>query len=190
MNSASFSFRFHPRFRIPAALFGVTPSNSIVMVTHDILDARFGRWSVTTPLSNIAAASVTGPYSWPKVIGPAHLSLSDRGLTFASNADEGVCIRFEQPVSGADPLGLLKHPALTVTVAEPAALAALLDRPSHDLSRTHGSTDEVTMAELLEETSTELQSMSAAELRRRARELGVTGTSRMNKSQLIDVLSA
>jgi hypothetical protein len=189
MSSARFPFRFHPAFTVPAALLGVTPSNSEVVIHDDELVARFGRWSVRTPLGNITSATVTGPYSWPKVIGPAHVSLADRGLTFASNPDEGVCIRFERPVRGAEPLGLLRHPALTVTVEDTAALAELLDRPAHDLGRTHGSTGEVTVDELIDDTVIELRSMTAAELRSRANELGMTGTSRMNKAQLIEALT-
>lgn len=190
MDSASFVFRFHPAFRVPAALVGVTPANSAVLVQHDELVARFGRWTVRTPLVNVVGAEVTGPYAWPKVIGPPHLSFRDRGLTFGTNPDQGVCIRFAQPVHGIDPLGAIRHPGLTVTVEEPAALAELLDRSSHELDRTHGTPDQITVEELLAETATELQSMSAAELRRRARELGVSGTSRMSKAQLIDALTS
>lgn len=189
MADATYSFRFHPAFRLPARLAGVTPDSASVELDGDELLARFGHWSVRTPLGNVESARVTGPYAWPKVIGPPHLSLADRGLTFATNPDEGVCIRFARPVRGIDPLGLVRHPALTVTVEEPAALAELLDRPSHDLSRTHASDDEVTVEELVEEAETELLSMTAAELRRRARELGVRGASRMTKAELIERLS-
>ena len=187
--STTFRFRFDPMFRLPALAVGVTPSNSRVVIDGDELTATFGRWSVRTPLANIAGASVTGPYAWPRVIGPAHLSMSDRGLTFATNADEGVCIRFHRPVHGIEPLGLVRHPGLTVTVDRVAALAELLDRSEHDLSRTHASEDEVTVEDLLAETSTELHSMTAAELRARARDLGVTGASRMSKAELIERLS-
>ncbi len=189
MDAATYRFRFHPAFRAAAAAVGVTPANSSVVVRGDELLVRFGRWTVRTPLANVEAAEVTGPYSWPKVIGPAHLSLTDRGLTFATNPERGVCIRFVEPVRGMDPFGLLRHPGLTVTVEDTAALAELLDRSSHDLDRTHGSQDSVTIEGLLAETSTELQSMTAAELRRRARELGVRGAARMSKAQLIDALS-
>jgi hypothetical protein len=37
-----------------------------------------------------------------------------------------VCIRLRQPHPGIDPLGLVRHSGLTVTVADPDALAALL----------------------------------------------------------------
>ena len=79
-----------------------------------------------TPLDNVVTTQVTGPYQVAKVIGPAHLSLADRGLAFATNARLGLCIRFHEPVAGIDPLGRLRHPALTVTVADVEGLAAEL----------------------------------------------------------------
>ena len=78
-------------------------------------------WSVRTPRSNVSGVELTGPYHWWKVIG-AHLSLADRGMTLGTNADRGACITFHRPVRGLDPLGLLRHPALTVTVARPEEL--------------------------------------------------------------------
>jgi hypothetical protein len=59
-----------------------------------------------------------GPYGLVKTAGPAHLSFADRGLTFASNGDRGVCIRFREPVPGISPTRQPLHPALTVTVAD------------------------------------------------------------------------
>ena len=58
--------------------------------------------------------------------GPAHLSFADRGLTFATNDVAGVCFTFREPVTGIDPLGTVRHPGLTVTVAAPQDLAALV----------------------------------------------------------------
>src|SRR6056297_3357043 len=92
--SATFDFRFHPAFRLVALPLGVREATAAVTVADGDLDARFGPWRVTTPLANIESARVTGPYVWPKVIGPAHLSLADRGLTFATNPDRGVCLSF------------------------------------------------------------------------------------------------
>ena len=85
------------------------------------------------------SATVTGPCSWPKVIGPAHLSLPDRGLTFATNPERGVCITFDAPVPGLDPFGALRHPDLTVTVERPAELADLLDPSGHDEGSLEGA---------------------------------------------------
>ncbi len=127
MSTVEFPFRFDPAFRIVARPFGIHPEAAVVRIEDDELLADFGPWHVRTPLANVRAATVTGGYAWPKVIGPARGSIKDRGLTFATNADEGVCICFDEPVRGIDPWGFVRHPALTVTVAEPAALAELLE---------------------------------------------------------------
>ena len=67
-----------------------------------------------------------GPYAFWKTAGPARLAITDRGLTFATNGDRGVLISFHKPVRGLDPLGILRHPELTVTVSEVDRLAELL----------------------------------------------------------------
>lgn len=188
-SQVGFQFAFSPAFRVAAMAAGVCPSNSCVLVDGERLDAKFGPWRVTTPLSNIAGAEVTGPYAWPKVIGPAHLSAKDRGLTFGTNNRHGVCIRFHQPVSGIDPWGIIRHPALTVTVADTASLAELLSAGAHGMDRTHGSLgEEDTIADLREEVNLELASLTAAELRQRAAERGIERTSRMSKADLIEAL--
>ena len=74
MDAATYRFRFNPAFRAASAAVGVTPSNSSVLVRGDELRVRFGRWTVRTPLANVETAEVTGPYSWPKVIGPPALA--------------------------------------------------------------------------------------------------------------------
>ena len=189
MSTVEFPFRFDPAFRIVARPFGIHPESAVVRIDDDELLADFGPWHVRTPLANVRAARVTGGYAWPKVIGPARGSIKDRGLTFATNADDGVCICFDEPVRGIDPWGLVRHPALTVTVAEPAALAELLDRSSHDLRRTH-TPSEPSVTDLLDEASDELHAMTAAELRERARERGVPGVSRKSKAELLELLES
>lgn len=120
-----FPFAFAASYRNPARLFGITPERALVTVTGKELIARFGPWRVQTPLSNVAGAVVTGPYRWIKTAGPARLAITDRGLTFATNADHGVEIRFHEPVQGIEPRGWLRHPTLTVTVTNYPALAML-----------------------------------------------------------------
>lgn len=121
-----FSFAFEPVMAAAALPFGVTPLTTSCEVADGELRVRFGPWSVRTPLDNVEGAEITGPYALPKVIGPAHLSLKDGGVTFATTTKRGVCIRFRTPVRGIAPFGLLKHPALTVTVAEPEHLVEAL----------------------------------------------------------------
>ena len=99
-------------------MFGVTPSSAWVEVGETELEARFGRWRVRTPLSNIGDTAVTGPYHFIKTAGPARLAITDRGLTFATNGDRGVRISFKTPVRGLVRSDFLQHPELTVTVAD------------------------------------------------------------------------
>lgn len=162
-----------------ARLVGIDPAVDGVDVGDGEFAASFGRWRVRTPLVNVTGAVVTGPYAWPKVIGPPHLSFSDRGLTFATTTDAGVCISFAAPVRGLDPFGVLRHPALTVTVDEPAALAELLTAM---VEQGQGELPDE------EELADHLDGMSAKELRARARELGIAGASRMARDELREAL--
>ncbi|MBV9487198.1 MAG: hypothetical protein JO246_14205 [Frankiaceae bacterium] len=104
----------------------MTAATTYVRVTDTELDARFGLWHVRTPLENVTGVEITGPYSTLKTIGPAHLSFTDRGVTFATNRRRGLCIRFAEPVKCMDPTGRLRHPGLTVTVVDPEGLASAL----------------------------------------------------------------
>ncbi len=113
-----FEFRFTLPYRLAGLPFGVRPSTCKVRAGAGRLLARFGPWRFETAIDNIADVSVTGPYGFVKTAGPAHLSLADRGLTFAPNADRGVCLVMREPVAGIEPFGLLRHPSLTVTVAD------------------------------------------------------------------------
>jgi hypothetical protein len=122
-----FGFAFSPVLSWPLALLGVTPWTAHVDVTDEDLIVRFGPWSLTTPRWNVEGASVTGPYLPFRVLG-THLSLADRGVTFGTSWHRGVCVRFREPVAAALPTGLLKHPAVTVTVEDPEGLVALLER--------------------------------------------------------------
>jgi hypothetical protein len=127
-----FRFDFADRYRLPARLFGVTEHSASVLVTGSELVCRFGPWSLRTPLLNITDVTITGPYSWLKTVGPAHLSFADRGITMATNDVRGVCVTFRESVKGIDALGLIRHPNLTVTVADCAGLVAALSRKSTD----------------------------------------------------------
>ncbi|HEX2903464.1 MAG TPA: hypothetical protein VHO01_08405 [Jatrophihabitans sp.] len=122
-----FAFGFEQSFRLPARLFGVTPRTSGITVTDTELRARFGPWRISTPLTNIASITVTGPYRYLKVAGPARLGITDRGLTFATNARRGVQFDLRQPIRGIEPTGTLRHPNLTLT---PADITGLVEAAS------------------------------------------------------------
>jgi hypothetical protein len=116
--NAVFAFRFVPAYRAAALLFGVTPGRAWAAVADGRLDVRFGPWRVRTPLANVAGTEVTGPYAFLKTAGPAHLAITDRGLTFATNGRRGVCVRFHEPIGGLEPFGVIRHPTLTLTLAD------------------------------------------------------------------------
>lgn len=122
-----FEFRFDPRWRGWLSLLGITPLTSSVDVDHDEdrLLVRFGPWRVDTGLDNIGELHRTDDYRWYRAIGP-HLSLADRGLSFGTNLQHGLCVHFRRPVPGLDPLRLMRHPALTLTVADIDGLANAL----------------------------------------------------------------
>ena len=126
MTQQRFEFRFATPYWVASLPFGVTPASCEVAIGSGTLQVRFGPWRVQTALNNIADVAITGPYRFLKTAGPAHLSLADRGLTFATNGDRGVCLEFSVPIKGIEPTGRLRHPNLTITVADCDGLAAAL----------------------------------------------------------------
>jgi hypothetical protein len=126
-----YAFDFSAAYRGPALLFGITPRTAWVELDERTLHVRYGPWSLTTPVTNIADVVRTGGFAFVKTAGPPHLSFSDRGISFATNdgrgsagADEkrALCVSFHTPVPGIDPTGRIKHPGATLTVADPDAL--------------------------------------------------------------------
>lgn len=126
-DAEQFEMAFDPRFRLPLAALGVTPATAHVTVAAGRLVACFGPWVCRTTPANVRAVRVTGPYRWHPAIGP-RLSLADHGLTSGSTAARGICPLFAEPVRGVDPLGLIRHPGLTLTAADPDRLAAAVRR--------------------------------------------------------------
>ena len=121
-----FAFRFARSYRPLALAFGITPATAYVEVADDELRVRYGLWRLRTSLSNIRATERTGGFAWLKTVGPPHLSLADRGVSFATNPDAALCVLFHEPVTVLDPTGRLRHPGATLTVADPDALRAAL----------------------------------------------------------------
>ena len=122
-----FPFDFRDPLGIASRAFWAWPWSSGVAVSAQDIWIRYGPWVLHTELANIRSAQVTGPYSWWKVIGPARLSMADRGVTFATTARRGVCIRFREPVPGGLPTDAVRHPGVTVTVRDPEGLVSLID---------------------------------------------------------------
>ena len=122
-----FEFEFDPRFRPMLAMIGVTPGTAHVTLTPDLLVARFGPWTCATSVGNVREVCRTGPYRWFKVIGPRG-SFVDRGLTFGTTTKAGVCVLLREPVPGLTPVDSLRHPGITLTLAEPERFVASMRR--------------------------------------------------------------
>jgi hypothetical protein len=103
--------------------FGLKPDRDGVRVTDETFTATFGRYRLETPRTNIDGAHVTRDYRW-WTAGGVRGSMKDRGLTFGTNAQAGVCVHFVKPVPHV--FGWRDHSALTVTVADLDGLVALL----------------------------------------------------------------
>ncbi|MEP6638622.1 MAG: hypothetical protein ABJC39_04665 [Chloroflexota bacterium] len=120
MAAQRFPIRVGPRSRPLLRLFGVRDDNAFVTLDGD-LDARFGWFRMTTPVSNIASWRIEGPWHWITAIG-VRTSLRYRDLTFGGNPDGGVRIDFRERV----PFGPIGIQALYVTVADLEGLGAAL----------------------------------------------------------------
>jgi hypothetical protein len=121
-----FDFAIDPRYAGVLRLFGVRPGRAWVGFDQCLLTVRFGFWRFVTEIANVDQVRVTGPYaSALRAIGP-HISLTDRGISFCTNTELGVCVLFRSPVPGRETLGLVKHPGLTVTPEDPRGFVEAL----------------------------------------------------------------
>lgn len=126
MTPTRFDFAFTRPYRLVALPLGITPRTTSVRLVEERLEVRFGPWSLRTPLANVTGWEETGDFAFLKTVGPPHLSFSDRGITFATNGARALCLQLATPVPGIEPTGRLRHPGVTLTVADPPALAAAL----------------------------------------------------------------
>jgi hypothetical protein len=174
-------FAVDPTFARVDRWLGVRSEEARLELHDARLVAVFGLWRVETALDNVTDVAVTGPYSRVKVIGPPRLSLSDQGLTFATNDQAGLCLRFRNRVGGLVPFGLPLHPALTVTVDEPEQVKTVLERALRDARS----------GERLRQTERDvLHGLTSSELRTRAEALGVDRAAEMNHDELVALLAS
>jgi hypothetical protein len=120
MGAQRFPIRVGRRSRPLLRLFGVRNDNAYVDLDGD-LDAQFGRYRVRTPVANLSAWRIEGPWLWVTAIG-VRTSLRHRDVTFGGNHRGGVRVDFKERV----PFGALRIPALYVTVDDLEAFAAAL----------------------------------------------------------------
>jgi hypothetical protein len=117
-----FPFRFERTpWRLGLLPFGVTPGRASVDLDDAGLHARFGPWRMDVPFENIARWAIRGPYKWWRAVG-VRQTVGVWDVSFGSSARDGVYLQFVRPQHWL----IGKHPALTVTVADPAGLAAAL----------------------------------------------------------------
>lgn len=117
-------FAFATSYRIAGLVFGITPRTAWVEIGPAGLRVHYGLWRLATPLDNLAEVTITGGFGFLKTAGPPHLSFSDRGVSFTTNAQAALCVAFHQPVKGIEPTGMITHPGATLSVLDPQALLA------------------------------------------------------------------
>lgn len=124
-DSNFFPYELDKRWFALFAVLGVNDQDGVHVTQDGDLLATFGRVKVETPLSNVTHTAVTGPHRWYTAVG-LRLSFSDDGLTFGTNHRKGLCIEFREKIPKV--IGLREHSSLWVSVADPEALAAAIDR--------------------------------------------------------------
>ena len=124
--SEHFGYAIDKRY-LPVLLpFLLRPARDGVTLTDEgTLVATFGLFKIATPRTNITGAHITGHYRWWTAPG-VRMSGADDGLTFGTNHNGGVCIRY---FSERVPSPLRRHghsSALTVTVTDLEGLTTAL----------------------------------------------------------------
>jgi len=103
-------------------LFGVHGAQDAwVDLGDDCLTARFGRFSATSPIANIASWRIEGPWKWITAIG-VRRSFRHADITFGGSPVGGVRLDFREPIK----VGPIKTPALYLTVEDLEGLGAAL----------------------------------------------------------------
>ena len=103
-------------------LFGVHGTKDAwVDLDDDTLAARFGWFSATTPIANIASWRIEGPWKWITAIG-VRRSFRHADITFGGSPAGGLRLDFRVPIK----VGPLKTPALYLTVEDLEGLGEAL----------------------------------------------------------------
>jgi hypothetical protein len=117
-------------------LFGVHGAEDAwVDITDDTLTAKFGWFTATTSIANIASWRIEGPWKWITAIG-VRRSFRHADITFGGSPAGGVRLDFREPIK----VGPLKTPAIYLTVEDLEGLEEALaarDIPGSD-ARTSG----------------------------------------------------
>ena len=101
-------------------MFGVHGDNAYVDLS-DQVDVRFGFFSLTTPVSNLAGWRIEGPWAWLTAIGVRN-GIRHGDVAFDSTHTGGVRMDLWVPVR----FGPLRRTAVYVTVDDLEGFAAAL----------------------------------------------------------------
>ena len=102
-------------------LFGVTAETSWAAVDSKAVSARFGRFSFSIPLANVAGYRIEGPWLWVTAIG-VRRSFRHGDVSFAGSPHGGVRIDVREPVTWT----FFRVPAFYVATDDLVGFAAAL----------------------------------------------------------------
>lgn len=123
MSDQFFPYELDPRWRPMFAALRVSPDDGVTVTDDGRLVATYGRAKVETTVANVDHTEITGPHRWYTAVG-LRLSFADDGITFGTNHRRGLCIAFVEKVPKV--IGVRRHSALWVSVADPEGLADAL----------------------------------------------------------------
>jgi len=122
MPAIRFPIRIGRRSRPYLRLWTVRPDTAFAELDDDV-DVHFGRFTIRTPVANLASWRIEGPFLWITAIG-IRRSIRHGDVSFAGSPHGGVRIDFREPVSW----GRMKVPAIYVGADDLDGLAAELAR--------------------------------------------------------------
>jgi hypothetical protein len=120
MPPTRFPLRLGARSRPLFRLWGAAPATAYVALDGELV-ARFGAFSVRTPVVNVVRWRIEGPWHWITAIG-VRRSFRGGDITFGGVSTGGVRLDFGERV----PFTFLRIPALYVTVADLEGFTAAL----------------------------------------------------------------
>jgi hypothetical protein len=125
-----FPIRIGARSRAFLRLWTARPETAYVDLDDRpdaVLDVRFGRFRLRTPVTNLESWRIEGPFRWITAIG-VRRSIRHGDVSFAGSPHGGVRVDFKQPV----PWGFMRVPAIYVGVDDLEGLSAELTRRGID----------------------------------------------------------
>ncbi len=114
-------------------LLAVRSSTAAVLVGDEMIDIRFGRLRLCSPLTNVADVATGLPHGGWSIIGVKFsadgqgLIVGSRGRREPGDPSGPVRVQFRRPVSAVGPAVVLRARWIAITTASPDALAAALN---------------------------------------------------------------